>query len=272
MSKGMDRSGVKLRVVYEPTGPAREYAPLACNLYRGCTGQCAYCYGPACVHRPSAEFHADSIMRPGVLAKLALDCRDLQASGDQREIFLCFTCDPWPLHDSIAAEALEVLALYGRRVRTLTKVPSRCGALEWRLIREHGWPFGVSVCWSSNEAAAEWEPQTDPPLMRLAALINARYNGCKTWASVEPVLDPKQALECIEALVPHCDEIRVGKLNARSCRGLRAAELREIERGIDWPAFRERAVAMLEKSGVRYMVKHDLAEAVRREWPKGVRE
>ena len=33
-----------MNVIYEPKGRAREYSELACNLYRGCTHGCRYCY------------------------------------------------------------------------------------------------------------------------------------------------------------------------------------------------------------------------------------
>ena len=45
-------------LIYEPAGRAREYAALACNVYRGCEHGCIYCYA-----RPS---HAYLNLSPGV--------------------------------------------------------------------------------------------------------------------------------------------------------------------------------------------------------------
>ncbi len=39
-----------LSVVYEPRGRAREYSPLALNLYRGCSSRCVYCYASDVLH------------------------------------------------------------------------------------------------------------------------------------------------------------------------------------------------------------------------------
>ena len=33
------------RIIYEPSGPAREYSSLACNIYKGCQHGCVYCFG-----------------------------------------------------------------------------------------------------------------------------------------------------------------------------------------------------------------------------------
>ena len=36
-----------MSVIYEPKGKAREYSPLALNLYLDCSHGCKYCYAPA---------------------------------------------------------------------------------------------------------------------------------------------------------------------------------------------------------------------------------
>jgi DNA repair photolyase len=37
-----------MRIIYEPKGRALEYAPLAVNLYRGCSHGCDYPRGWGC--------------------------------------------------------------------------------------------------------------------------------------------------------------------------------------------------------------------------------
>jgi DNA repair photolyase len=36
----------KTYIIYEPKGPAKEYADLALNIYCGCLHRCRYCFGP----------------------------------------------------------------------------------------------------------------------------------------------------------------------------------------------------------------------------------
>ena len=50
----------KTYVVYEPRGKAREYSPLAANLYSGCSHQCKYCYAPATLHKTKEKFYESS--------------------------------------------------------------------------------------------------------------------------------------------------------------------------------------------------------------------
>ncbi|MBQ2625306.1 MAG: hypothetical protein IJG18_09460 [Kiritimatiellae bacterium] len=50
----------------------------------------------------------------------------------------------------------------------------------------------------------------------------------------------------------YVDFWKVGKLNHN----------KEVERGIDWPRFRDTATALLESYGCNYYIKEDLCKAV----------
>ncbi|MFZ5453843.1 MAG: hypothetical protein ACOZF2_18480 [Thermodesulfobacteriota bacterium] len=41
-----------MAIIYEPRGKAREYSPLAANLYRGYAHACVYCFAPQAAREP----------------------------------------------------------------------------------------------------------------------------------------------------------------------------------------------------------------------------
>ncbi len=84
-----------MRVIYEPKGKAREYSPLALNLYNGCSNGCKYCYVPAYCRRDRKEFKNNTVVRKDVLKKLERDCQELK--GGSQQILMCFTSDPYQI-------------------------------------------------------------------------------------------------------------------------------------------------------------------------------
>jgi DNA repair photolyase len=46
-----------MTIIYEPTGKAREYSPLAANLYSGCDHNCDFCFVPSIMSRFRKVLH-----------------------------------------------------------------------------------------------------------------------------------------------------------------------------------------------------------------------
>jgi DNA repair photolyase len=80
-----------MNVICEPKGRAREYSELACNLYRGCTHGCLYCYTPACMRTTGEKWHAQAEPRLNVIKNLEKDAMKLR--GDARRVLFCFLSD-----------------------------------------------------------------------------------------------------------------------------------------------------------------------------------
>ncbi|GAG16265.1 unnamed protein product [marine sediment metagenome] len=79
--------------------------------------------------------------------------------------------------------------------------------------------------------------------------MEAHERGIKTWVSVEPVVDPVEALMVIETLLPYVDLWKVGKLNHDP----------EREKAINWKNFLMKVERLLQDRP--HIIKNDLLEA-----------
>lgn len=82
-----------MKTIYQPKGQAREYGEWAANPYRGCGHKCAYCYVPAVLHMPRADFDAGAVLRDGFIEGFEKDAARMQKNGQSVNIFFCFTTD-----------------------------------------------------------------------------------------------------------------------------------------------------------------------------------
>jgi DNA repair photolyase len=255
-----------MNLIYEPRGPAKEYAPLALNLYAGCPHGCRYCYVPGCLRcsaadfaaragRPRAGFEPDG---PG-WRKLEREAAALAAAGDQREILLSFTSDPYQeaekeLH--LTRRALEHLrswwfSAFNRPATVLTKRPALAWGLDRGLLLAGHFRLATSVTGLGLDWRNRWEPDcAKTGWQRLSALAAARKDGISTWVSLEPVIDPAEGLAVLRRIVevqaaPH---VKIGKLNHHP----------EWIAGVDWPAFVAEAREVAAKGGLEISWKESL--------------
>lgn len=242
-----------MKAIYQPKGPALEYAPLACNIYRGCTHGCHYCFVPGCLRMTKQDFNAQSLPRDGILEQLEKDAAKLQAAGDTREILLCFTSDPYqafadPKHD-ITRQALQILVAHGLRFTVLTKGGYRVNR-DFDLLRQGG-RLGISLVWDDEMHGSIHEPNAAPLHDRIGSLVDAK--PIPNWVSVEPVIDHRNAIRAIKSAAPVADEFRVGKINHNKA----------LEEAVDWQAFTDEAYDLLLQSGKKFVFKQSLHKYLR---------
>ena len=243
-------------VIYQPKGAALEYGDWACNLFRGCSHGCKYCYAPS-VLRLKRDAFLMSEPRANILDNLQKDLG--KGVGGDAPVFFCFTSDPYQPReeqDRITRRALDMvtagnMVTPGRGVIVLTK-NGNLAARDFDLIsRNPESAFGVSLCWMDDGKREEWEPFAGSVADRIKSLELARSMGIKTWVSVEPVIDASEGLSVVTALCGKVDTIKIGKLNHN----------RAIEDITDWPDFREKCVSLCKSFGQAYYIKHDLRVA-----------
>jgi len=236
----------KYKVIYEPTGAAREYAELALNLFEGCTHGCTYCYAPRCMRKNRDLFHAAYRVRPNIIALAHEDFQRMAANGDTRRVLMCFTCDPFQSIETarVTSAVIDCAARCGIPVSILTKGTFRhfCEALP--SIAKHGnVHVGVSLVWINDETRAFYEPNAGTVIDRIR-IIQASHGiaGIKTWVSLEPVIEPAQALAVIAALHKQVDYWKIGKINHVAALG----------KGVDWARFVALANSTFSRFDVPY--------------------
>lgn len=244
-----------LRVIYEPTGRAKEYADLALNHYIGCDHGCLYCYAPAALHKTREEF-LTPVIRSGLNSKLLADARELQATGDKRSILLSFACDPFCMADErleTTRVVLDILLSHGLNVTILTK-GGRRSLRDFDLLGQYKdqITYAVTLTFLESIESKQWEPNAASPAERVDVLRQAHELGVKTKVSAEPVIDPEQTLALIKYAAPYADFFWVGSWN----HDARADK-------IDWKDFGTRAVKLLEALGKPYYLKEDLRRRMR---------
>ena len=234
---------------YEPKGAAREYAPLALNLYNGCSHGCTYCYAPACVHRSRDDFRTNVTPRKGIIEALQ---KSLKREVPKQTVLLSFTSDPYQRLEAeakITRAALETMDGLGMDVAILTK--STRVERDFNLIAKNGWHLGMTLsCWEP-EFAEEYEFFVSLPHYRYETLRDSEEIGIKTFVSIEPVLNEKELALIFDAITPLRLEsgVRIGKWNHSP----------EADK-IDWKRVLDMSLDFAVRTGHKVYIKDALTE------------
>ena len=234
-------------VIYEPKGAAKEYTHLAINTYHGCSFACKYCYAPAICRRNMADWSKNPKPKANILARIEADAKKI--AGDPREILLCYTSDPYQNAEAakLTRETLLILEEYNLTATVLTKAGTMA-TQDFDILKRNNWKFGTTISLSCEQTRREWEPGAATIQSRKEAIIQASGMGIHTWVSMEPVIDPQQALNVIEHLIEDVDFWKIGKMNHRKLN-------------VDWGEFYDDAVALLDEHGASYYIKKELRAA-----------
>ena len=202
--------------------------------------------------RTSGEkWHGQAEPRKEILRLLEKDAQRLK--GDKRSILFCFLCDPYqPLEraERLTRHALEIMARYRLNNQVLTKGCSDLIMEDMELMKKAGTQLGLTLCFADDNLRQKWEPNASTVDERLNILKTAHEAGIFTWVSLEPVIDPDQALAVIQMAHKCVDFWKVGKLN----------HMKEYERTVDWGKFLFDVETLLTKLRAKYYIKNDLRD------------
>lgn len=250
-------------MIYETSGRAREYFELAANLYQGCEHGCVYCYGADVLHVKPSDFRR-GVPREDCLVKLTADAARLARKGETRHVLLSFVTDPYqPADDEYHLTRKAIIALHnaGLKVAILTKGGYRA-TQDFDLLGPDDL-FGTTLTFFHPTRSKSWEPGAALPIDRMLSLEAAHKKGVGTWVSLEPVIDPAETLQLIEATAKYVDHYKVGTMNYIN----RLPREYSVPR-IDWKNFARNVRILLDHLGKPYYLKRDLARYI--DEPDGV--
>lgn len=234
-------------LIYAPTGQAGEYAPLACNPYRGCGHKCAYCYVPQVLKITRPEFDAGATPRDDFINKLSKEAAKYRAMGITEQVMLSFTTDPYhPGDNSLTRQVLEVLQAYGLGICTLTKGGSRA-LRDIDLFRPARDAFASTLTSLDDAFSQKWERGAQLPGDRIATLRQFHQRGIFTWVSLEPTLDTESSLAIVEATHQFVDLYKIGRANYLP-----------MTYTTNWEEYTMRMVELCQRLGARHYIKKDL--------------
>jgi DNA repair photolyase len=241
-----------MSLIYTPAGKAREYSPLALNIYNGCDFGCKYCYTKIISKNENSNQVAKE--REDFLIKLS---RELKKNKYLEQILLSFMCDPYCDNElngqhlfPLTQHALKQLNNNNCLVAVLTKSGTRC-LRDLEIFKTFGnrIKVGATLTLIDENQSKEIEPNAASPAERIEMLKILHDNNIKTFASMEPVIDPAQSLQLIEKTINFTDGYKIGKMNhfeSKFCNS------------INWTNFLYKAVEIMRKNNKKFYIKEDL--------------
>lgn len=240
-----------MSIIYVPRGKAREYSPLALNIYLTCTHKCEYCYAPGCRLQTKEQYFQSPMPRTDIANKLR---KELKGNIPKEQVLLSFIGDVYcetQDNNEATREVLEILLEHKIPVAILTKGGRRC-LKDLDLFKKFGEhiQIGSTLTFDNDKDSLEWESGAALPKERLEVLKVLHDEGIKTFASFEPVIIPQQSLNLMEQSLDFIDIYKVGKLN----------NYRGLDKCIDWTDFLIKTLEILRPAGKQIYIKHDLRQ------------
>ncbi|MBU0959797.1 MAG: radical SAM protein [Nanoarchaeota archaeon] len=239
-----------MSIIYEPTGKAREYSPLAANLYSGCGHKCKYCYVPNVIKLEKKIFDNQTTERNSIIENLRKDAKKLK--GTNKQVLMSFTTDPYNPFNNIAKltrKALEIFLENQIPVAILTKGGMRA-IQDLDVIKKFGEhiKIGASLIYDNDIDSKRVESGAALPNERLEMLKVFFKNHIKTWVSFEPIIQPKQTLNLLKQCLEYVDEFQFGKLA-------------DDKRSFDWNNFVNTIINILRNKNKEFYIKETLRKA-----------
>ena len=219
------------KAIYKPIGKAGEYAEWACNLYVGCSNDCSYCYCKRGVLGSVMGGSAPTLKKcfrdgPDVIRTFI---RELNANLDalrRSGLFFTFTSDPClPETKALTLSCALSATRSGVPVQLLTKRADFVDDVRTLAFE----PSLLSVGFTLT-GRDDLEPGASTNEERIAAMREIHDMGYRTFASLEPVVDPGRTMDMFRRTRGFCDLYKVGLQSGRPRSAYDRAEVTAMVR------------------------------------------
>lgn len=194
------------KVIYKPTGAAKEYARWACNLYNGCPHACNYCYCKRGV-LGSVLGKDIPVLKKGAGKNEAEALQTFEHElfrykdkiKEQGEyLFFSFSTDPLcDEEERLTYECVRICVSCGVPVQLLTKAVNWLKRTEWQHFLEQS--KGLVRIGTTLTGHDKEEPGAPSTAERIKMLKWAEVCcNTKPFVSIEPIIDFPQSLAMIK--------------------------------------------------------------------------
>lgn len=244
---------MNLKIIYEPKGEAAEYADLALNYYKGCTFKCKYCYNNIQPWYQNEKYFSGPMPKENVIDRLWYDCQKLK-NTECPPIFISFMGDPYCYENEklrLTTVVLNMLIKHNLPFTILSK-GGMLAAADLNLLENYEkCSFGQSISFMNESTKLLYEPASPSIHSRLGVLTAAAERGIKTWISLEPIIEPEEALDVIKIMHPIVDHFKIGKIN----------HFPQYDKNVLWRSWRDvKLLPLLKELKVDYYLKKSLKE------------
>ena len=204
------------KAIYQPKGKAREYSAWACNLYNGCPNACYYCYNNKGITKSKVGGTNVRLKKCLVDEKTALSIFKEELDRYKGSIIhdgylhFNFVSDPClPETIELNWSCIDYALSKGVPCQVLTK---RADWLEHPAV-QNALSHPKLLIGFSLTGCDDLEPGASTNEERIKAMSFLHDIEVKTWASIEPIIDPEKSLDMIAKTIECCDLYRIGILS-----------------------------------------------------------
>ncbi len=225
---------MKGKAIYQPSGKAGEYSEWACNLFTGCSHDCAYCY---CKKGFLSRIWSDkprlkSCFKSEDVALITF-IKEIEANKDElrlKGLFFSFTTDPLVKETRyLHTECFLHCAANDIQVSALTKdaefVDDPDFFINWKISDDAKVAQWLNIGFTLT-GHDELEPYASTNAQRIEAMKKLHERGYRTFTSVEPLVDAQSSMAMIEQSHGYCDLYKIGLMSGKKYTESEVEEIR----------------------------------------------